>query len=108
MNLFHMTKFSINLCFTVHFFYPKTNSFTLVLSITVVLKCFSCTFSILRNTQLESESAPDVTVNLSNNRIVFCIFVIILVIIPKSLCSLALVQYYLTLKKHEENKKNYY
>ena len=39
-NLYHMTKFSINLCFAVHFFYPKTNSFTLVLSRTMVLKCF--------------------------------------------------------------------
>ena len=53
--------------------------------------------------------ALNVTLKLSNNRILFCIFIIILVIIPKRLCSLALGQYHLTLKKHEENNKiNYF
>ena len=53
--LYHLTKFFLNLCFTVHYFYPKISSFTLVFSITLVLDCFSCTFSILRNNQLESD-----------------------------------------------------
>ena len=42
--LYHVTKFYLNLCFTVHFFYPKNSSFRLVLSITYVLDCFICTF----------------------------------------------------------------
>ena len=33
-------QFSLNLCFTAYYFYPIISSFTLVLSITIVLDCF--------------------------------------------------------------------
>ena len=33
-------QFSLNLCFTAHYFYPQISSFTLVLSVTIVLDCF--------------------------------------------------------------------
>ena len=33
-------QFSFNLCFTTHFFYPQISSFTLVLSVAIVLDCF--------------------------------------------------------------------
>ena len=39
-NVDHVTKFSLNSCFTVHYFYPQISSFTLVLSVTIVLDCF--------------------------------------------------------------------
>ena len=55
VNLYHLTKFFLNLCFTVHYFYPKISSFTLVFSITLVLDCFSRTFSISRNFPPESD-----------------------------------------------------
>ena len=38
MNLFHVTKSSLYLCFTVYNFDPKISSFTLILSITAVSK----------------------------------------------------------------------
>ena len=52
-----MTKFAFNLCFTVHYFYPKISSFKLVLSIVILLfwTVFSCTCSILKNSQLECD-----------------------------------------------------
>ena len=41
VNLYRVTKFSLNLCFIVHCFYPKiSSSLRLVLSLTVVLDCF--------------------------------------------------------------------
>ena len=40
VNLYHVTKIPLNLCFTVHYFYPKISRFTLVLFITVVLDFF--------------------------------------------------------------------
>ena len=41
VNLYHMTKFSLNFCFIVHCFNPKiSSSLRLVLSLTVVLDCF--------------------------------------------------------------------
>ena len=40
VNLYHLTKPSLNWCLTVHYFYPQIFSFTLVLSITIVLDCF--------------------------------------------------------------------
>ena len=53
---FVVTKFSLNLCFTVHYFYPKISSFKLVLCLTVVLDFFKLsTFSTLRISQLESD-----------------------------------------------------
>ena len=36
VNLYYVTKFSLNLSLTVHYFYKKTCSFTLVLSISFV------------------------------------------------------------------------
>ena len=53
MNLYHVTNFSLNLRFTLHFLYLKISCFTLVLSITIVWTVFSRTFSILSNSQLE-------------------------------------------------------
>ena len=40
VNLYRVTKFLLNLCFTVHYFYPKISSFTLVCFVTIVLDCF--------------------------------------------------------------------
>ena len=45
VNLYDIKTFSLNLCYTAHYFYPKISSFTLVLSKKVVLDC--CTFSII-------------------------------------------------------------
>ena len=47
VNLYDIKTFSLNLCYTAHYFYPKISSFTLVLSKKVVLDCFKCTFSII-------------------------------------------------------------
>ena len=40
VNLYHLTKPSLHWCLTVHYFYPHISSFTLVLSVTIVLDCF--------------------------------------------------------------------
>ena len=42
MNLlmYHMTKFSLNLYFTVHYCYPKISGFTLVLFMAIVFSSF--------------------------------------------------------------------
>ena len=54
MNLYHVTKFSPNLSFSVYYLYTKISGFTPVLSIRIVLDSFYCLFSILlRNSQLE-------------------------------------------------------
>ena len=55
VNMYHVTKCSLSLCFTVHYFYPKISSFRLARSITIFLDCLSCTYSILRNSQLASD-----------------------------------------------------
>ena len=47
VNLYDMKTFSLNLCYTAHYFYPQNSSFTLVLSKKVVLDCFKCKFSII-------------------------------------------------------------
>ena len=39
VNLYHVAKFSLNMCFTVHYFYSNI-SIASVLSITIVLDCF--------------------------------------------------------------------
>lgn len=39
INLYYVTKFSLNLSLTVHYFYKKICSFTLVLCIRIVLDC---------------------------------------------------------------------
>ena len=49
VNLHHVTKFSLNSCFTAHYFYPKISSSTLALSITIFWAVFNRSFSILRN-----------------------------------------------------------
>ena len=55
VNLQHVTKFSLNLCFTVHYFYPQICSFRLVLSLKIDLDCFQLHVPVLRNSQLESD-----------------------------------------------------
>ena len=40
VNLYDIKTFSLNLCYTSHYFYPQISSFTLVLSKEVVLDCF--------------------------------------------------------------------
>ena len=54
VNLYHVTKFSIYLSFTVYS-YSKIGKFTPILSIRIVLKAvFICAFLILKLSQLES------------------------------------------------------
>lgn len=55
VNLQHVTKFSLKLCPTAHFFYPKVSTFTLLFSIALLWTVFLSTFSILRNSELESD-----------------------------------------------------
>ena len=62
VNMYHVTKCSLSLCFTVHYFYPKISSFRLAWSIAIVLDCLSCSYSILRNSKL----ASDVSISLTN------------------------------------------
>ena len=54
-NLYHVTKFPIYLSFTVHHFYLLISRFAQFLSIRIVLSCFIRSYSILRNSQLESD-----------------------------------------------------
>jgi len=49
MNLYHVTKFSIYLSFTVHYNYTKSVKFTPFLSITIVLSCFYLLISHFEN-----------------------------------------------------------
>ena len=55
-NLYHVIKFPLYLSFTVHYFHKKISSFTRFF---IHKNCFelffSCSFSILRNSQLESD-----------------------------------------------------
>ena len=62
VNMYHVTKCSLSLCFTVHYFYPKISSFRLAWSIAIVLDCLSCSYSILRNSKL----ASDVSISFTN------------------------------------------
>ena len=49
MNLYHLTKSSIYLSFTVHYNYTKIGRFTPFLSITIVLSCFYLLISHFEN-----------------------------------------------------------
>ena len=62
VNMYHVTKCSLSLCFTVHYFYPQISSFRLAWSIAIVLDCLSCSYSILRNSKL----ASDVSISFTN------------------------------------------
>lgn len=54
VNLYPVTKFSLNLCFTVNYLYTKSRSLTLEDSqLFHFWTVFSCSFSILRHSQLE-------------------------------------------------------
>ena len=56
VNLYHVTKFSTLLSFTVHYNYTKICRFMLILSLKIVLSSliFICSFLILKISQLES------------------------------------------------------
>ena len=54
VNLYHVTKFSIYLSFTVHYSYTKIGRFTSILSIRIVLSCLYLLLLILTICQLES------------------------------------------------------
>ena len=49
MNLYHVTKFSIYLSFTVHYNCTNSGRFTPFLSITIVLSCFYLLISHFEN-----------------------------------------------------------
>ena len=49
VNLYHVTKFSIYLSFTIYYNYPKIGKFTLILSIRIVLRCFYLLISHFEN-----------------------------------------------------------
>ena len=49
MNLYHVTKFSIYLSFTVHYNHTKSGRFTPFPSITIVLSCFYLLISHFEN-----------------------------------------------------------
>ena len=49
MNFYHVTKFSIELSFTVHYNYTKIGKFLLILSIRIVLSCFYLLISHFEN-----------------------------------------------------------
>ena len=49
VNLYHVTKFSIYVSFTVHYNYTKIGRFTPILSITIVLSCFYLLISHFEN-----------------------------------------------------------
>ena len=51
VNLYHVAKFSLGLSFTVHYVFTKISNFTPLSPIRTVL------FSILRNSQLETDFA---------------------------------------------------
>ena len=53
-NLFHVTKISIYLSFTVDYNCTKIGKFTQIISITIVLGCFCLLISYFENSQLES------------------------------------------------------
>ena len=57
VNLYHVTKFSLYLSFTVHYNYTKIGRFPPILSIRIVLAVFVCSFLILKISQLESHVA---------------------------------------------------
>ena len=60
VNFYHMTKFSLYLLVTGYYFYSKISGFTLFLSTRTVLNCFHpFFFSILRNSQLESDNCHE-------------------------------------------------
>ena len=52
VNLYHVTKFSIYLSFTIYYNYPKIGKFTLILSIRIVLRCFYLLISHFENLNL--------------------------------------------------------
>ena len=56
VNFYHMTKFSLYLLVTGHYFSSKISGFTLFLSIRTVLSCFHPFFSVVRNSQHESDN----------------------------------------------------
>ena len=70
MILYHVTKFSLHFCFTVHhfFFYPQKSGFTLVMSLTIVLVCFfsSMFFYFEKFSTLTFAVCLSVTLHLSN------------------------------------------
>ena len=49
VNLYHMTKSSIHLSFTIHYNYKKIGTFTSILSIRIVLSCFNLLISHFGN-----------------------------------------------------------
>ena len=49
MNFYHVTKFSIELSFTVHYNYTKIGKFMPILSIRIVLSCFYLLISHFEN-----------------------------------------------------------
>ena len=55
MNLYDVTKFSPYVLFTRYCFYTNISTFMPLLAIGIVRDCFICLFSILRNSQLESD-----------------------------------------------------
>ena len=65
VNLYHVTKFSPYLSFTVYCFYTRISSFMPVLSVRIVLDCFIYLFSILRNSVLNLNLTFAVNVNLN-------------------------------------------
>ena len=44
MNVYTVTKFSLHLSFTVHYFYTKISNFMAFLSMKIVLNCFLCAY----------------------------------------------------------------
>ena len=74
MNVYHVTKFSLHLSFTVRYFYSKISCFTLFLSVRTVLSCFHLFFfSILRNSQLESDIKSDMANFAINETLNLCV-----------------------------------
>ena len=61
-------EFFLNVCFTVHYFYLKISSFTLVLSKIIVLGCFSATLSILESLSFTSPANVRFKLRISQNR----------------------------------------
>ena len=67
---FQVTKFCLYFSFTVHYFFSKISSFTLVLSIRTVLDSFVCSFSVLRNSQLRLPFAVNLTLSFYSKSVI--------------------------------------